>query len=54
MSAPNPQAGAVFVWAALHGMLSIILARQVNPEAGPDWLVDLPIRRTIAAFRDPL
>lgn len=50
---PAPMEGATFVWAALHGMLSLILAKQVNPKADPDRLIDLTVRRTIDAFRCP-
>ena len=48
-----PMEGATFMWAAIHGMLSLILARQVNPKADPDWLIDMTIRRVIASFRCP-
>ena len=48
---PVPMEGATFVWAALHGMLSLILARQVNPKSDPDRLIDLTIRHTIDSFR---
>lgn len=53
LHAPDPKGGAVFVWAALHGMLSLILARQVDPKADPDRLVDLTVRHTIDSFRCP-
>ena len=51
LHAPSPVEGATFVWAALHGMLSLILARQVNPKADPQRLIDLTIRHTIDSFR---
>lgn len=51
LHAPSPTDGALFVWAALHGMLSLILARQVNPKAAPRRLIDLTIRHTVDSFR---
>ena len=54
LHAPNPADGAVFVWAALHGMLSLILACQVDPKADPQRLIDLTIRHTIDSFRCPV
>ena len=51
---PSPKEGALFVWAALHGMLSLVLARQVDPKADPDWLIDLTVRHIIDSFRLPV
>ena len=53
LHAPDPGDGAAFVWAALHGMLSLILARQVDPKADPERLIDLTVRHTINSFRCP-
>ena len=49
--APRPLDGAVFVWAALHGVLSLIMARRFGPDADPDRLIDLAIAHVIDAFR---
>ena len=54
LHAPDPADGAAFVWAALHGMLSLILARQVDPKADPERLIDLTVRHTINSFRCPV
>jgi AcrR family transcriptional regulator len=48
---PSPMEGATLVWAALHGMLSLILARQVNPKADHERLIDMMIAHIIAGFR---
>ena len=48
---PAPMDGALFVWAALHGMLSLILARRVHPKSDPERLIDLTIGHTIESFR---
>ena len=47
----NVKEGALFVWAALHGMLSLILARQTDPKADPERLIDLTVRHIVDAFR---
>lgn len=51
LHAPTPLEGATVVWAALHGMLSLLLARQVDPRADRDRLLDLAIAHVIAGFR---
>lgn len=51
LHAPSPLDGATVVWAALHGMLSLLLARQVGPRADPAQLIDLTIAHVIAGFR---
>ena len=48
---PSPMGDATYMWAALHGILSLILARLVNPKADRDRLIDLTIRRVINSFR---
>lgn len=53
LHASDPMEGASFVWAALHGMLSLVLARQVSPKADPDRLADLTIQHTLDSFRCP-
>jgi AcrR family transcriptional regulator len=51
LHSPSPMGAATFVWAALHGMLSLILARLVNPDADRERLIDLTIRQVINSFR---
>ena len=51
LDAPKPLDGALFVWAALHGMISLILARRFGPDAEPDRLIDIAIERIVDAFR---
>ena len=53
LHSPSPMGDATFVWAALHGTLSLILARLINPNADHERLIDLTIRRVIDSFRCP-
>lgn len=51
LHAPSPIEGATVVWASLHGMLSLLLARQVDPRADRDRLLDLTVAHVVAGFR---
>lgn len=48
---PDPREGATLVWGALHGTLSLILARQVSPHADHDQLIQRTIAHVINGFR---
>ena len=51
LHAPSPMGGATFVWASLHGTLSLLLARLVRPDADRDRLLDFTIRHIVDSFR---
>lgn len=48
---PDPLEGATLIWGALHGTLSLILARQISPNADHDRLIQQTIEHVINGFR---